>query len=218
MGKTKKKTRSQIGRASRRKGKTFEQVVAREIREMLNDIGLSGVAEHVKRGWQTREGHDAPDIDGTGFWIETKHHARVNVQKAVKQAFEARNAAKSDRAPLLVAKDTSKGEPIAVMGWADFLAMWKRLERAENSLSNAANALAEKVVQMREVPRTLGPEKQYDTPETVAVKAKDARGVLDAFNAVFHPAQPPMKVNGKSGPIDFGSKDDPGVEENDEAL
>jgi hypothetical protein len=73
---------SKTGKLSRRKGKVFEREVAAGYREIFG--------AQVKRGWQAREGHDAPDVENVpGFWPEAKHHQRVNYRAALEQAEEA---------------------------------------------------------------------------------------------------------------------------------
>jgi len=67
------------GRKSRNKGKRWEQDVARTMREIFGD--------QVRRGWQSREGSDAPDVDGVPrFWIECKRQIRTNIKAALLQA------------------------------------------------------------------------------------------------------------------------------------
>lgn len=117
----KKRTRSQVGRHSRNKGKVFEREVARELRAIFG--------EGVKRGWQAREGHDAADVEGVpGWWVEAKHHARVSIRPALEQATEARAAAKDSRRALAVTKDNRK-EAIASLYFEDFLELLRELER-----------------------------------------------------------------------------------------
>ena len=57
--------------------------------------------EGVKRGYQTRSGSEAPDVDGTPFWIECKRGKRTNLRGALRQAL----AAKDDRPPIAICKD-----------------------------------------------------------------------------------------------------------------
>lgn len=119
--KTKKRTASQIGKASRAKGKAFEQEVARAFREIYG--------EQVKRGWQARQGSDAPDVEGIpGWWVECKHHRRVNVQASWKQIIEAQYEAqakkdpRADDNPLLVHHDTG-GHTLVTLMFSDFLSL-----------------------------------------------------------------------------------------------
>lgn len=114
----KRRTASQVGKLSRAKGKTFEQEVARALR------GIYG--EGVKRGWQARDGDDAPDVDGTPFWVEAKRGRRVNYQAALVQVMEARESAtkkKDPRAvlpPLVVGRDDN-GEALALLRFEDLV-------------------------------------------------------------------------------------------------
>jgi hypothetical protein len=82
---TKKRTASQRGKHSRRKGSTFEREVARI---------LQPVYPNAKRGiGQTRSASEVPDVQGTPWWVEAKHHRKVNIRKAFEQAIDARNKA-----------------------------------------------------------------------------------------------------------------------------
>lgn len=72
---------AQRGRRNRRKGHDFERDVAKRHR----DCGFVG----AKRGLQTREGGEAPDVDGTPYWIECKAGARPNIVGAYQQAVAA---------------------------------------------------------------------------------------------------------------------------------
>lgn len=112
---------SRRGKASRRKGKVFEQEIARKFREIYG--------ESVKRGWQAREGFDAPDVDGTPWWVECKHHARVNVQASFEQAVTAstkvqpRGYERANRPPVLVHHDSGKPHTLVTLRLEDFLAL-----------------------------------------------------------------------------------------------
>jgi hypothetical protein len=80
----------------------------------------------VKRGWQAREGDDAPDIDGTPYWVEAKCGRRVNYQAAMQQVVDAKESAlrkKDPRAtlpPLVVGRDDN-GEAFALLRFEDFV-------------------------------------------------------------------------------------------------
>jgi hypothetical protein len=152
---------SKTGKLSRRKGKVFEREVAAGYREIFG--------EQVKRGWQAREGHDAPDVENVpGLWVECKHHQHVNVHNALEQA-EADSA--KAMMPLAVrsiahCKDDNK-KPIVVLRqehWFEIVA--------------ALNA---------------GKKPVSDTPESVEQKLKLAAGVATAYAEIFKPAQPPRK-------------------------
>lgn len=108
------KSRSALGKLSRRKGRSHEQEVARLLRKVYG--------EGVKRGWQARRGEDASDIEGTPWWVECKRHRRVNVQAAFAQAEEARKRAGDGRPSLLAVRDD--GEPLlAVLGFEHLQAL-----------------------------------------------------------------------------------------------
>lgn len=150
--------RSARGRRCRRKGKRWEQEVALEFRHLYGD--------KVKRGWQAREGNDAPDVEGVpGWWVEAKHHARVPMRAAFAQAAEA--AEGSGLKPVVIAKDSGQ-EPLAVLRFADFLELLTKAQQV-----------------------TAGAIQPTDTPESVGRKMKQAQSVLDAYAGVFLPAQPP---------------------------
>lgn len=114
-----KRTKSAAGKYSRRKGRAFEQAVARDFRAIYG--------ENVKRGWQAREGFDAPDVDGTPWWVECKHHARVNVQASFQQAVDAstkvgkRGFERARRPAVLVHHDTGKEHTLVTLKLEDFL-------------------------------------------------------------------------------------------------
>jgi len=98
------------GACSRRKGAAFERALAARFREVLASPG-------IRRGFQSRAGTDAPDVDVPGLWIEAKHHRRVNLRAALAQAIAA---APPDRVPVAICKD-DRAEPVAVLRLDDFL-------------------------------------------------------------------------------------------------
>lgn len=72
------------GRRSRRKGRAGEQEAARELRRLFPQW-----APNIRRGWQSREGADQCDIEGTPYWIEVKRRRRVTnatVRAGMRQA------------------------------------------------------------------------------------------------------------------------------------
>ncbi len=78
-----------MSKKSRVKGRLWEQTVARMLRPIFG--------ESIKRGWQSRRGSDAPDIDGAPIWVECKHGdttSHANPYKAVEQALTAANGRK----------------------------------------------------------------------------------------------------------------------------
>lgn len=98
-----------MGKLSRVKGRAFEQVTARKLRPLFG--------ERVKRGYQRRDGREAPDVEGTPFWIECKHGKCVNVRAAMAQAV----AATDGRAVVVIAKDDGTRAALAVMWLDDWL-------------------------------------------------------------------------------------------------
>ena len=71
-----------MGSKSRTKGRAYEQRIARAYRER---------GYEAKRGWQSREGDDDPDVVlNIPLWIECKHHAKGGLTfRAYTQACEA---------------------------------------------------------------------------------------------------------------------------------
>lgn len=71
------------------------------------------------------------DVEGTPFWMECKHHKRVNIQAAMRQALEARKQGKGYlRPPLIVSKDNG-GQKLATMSFEIFLALCRLLPQFE---------------------------------------------------------------------------------------
>ena len=82
-----------MGKMSRDKGKRWEREVAQLFRRTFPGLP-------IKRGWQTRSGADAPDVDGAPVWVECKHAkglANADPFKALEQAREAADAGKDPR-------------------------------------------------------------------------------------------------------------------------
>jgi hypothetical protein len=111
-----------MGKMQRDKGKVWEREVAAAFRTLFG----SG----VKRGWQAREGHDAPDVDGTPFWLEAKHHAVVNIAAAVRQALADRKKAKEERWIIAVTK-SNRAVPLATMPWTEFMMLLREWVEAK---------------------------------------------------------------------------------------
>lgn len=104
------------GAHSRRKGKRWEQDIAREMRPIFG--------EDVKRGLaQSRFGAgEAPDVDGCRpFWFEAKHGQTVLFTAALEQAVRgmAEAGRPQDRWPVAVCKVDRK-EPVVIMRWEHF--------------------------------------------------------------------------------------------------
>ena len=97
----------------RLKGKKWERAVAEKLRPLFG--------ARVKRGYQTRDGREAPDVDGTPFWVECKHGALVNLRAALAQAISATDG----RPPVVIAKDTGRSA-VVLMRLEDWLALVER--------------------------------------------------------------------------------------------
>jgi len=93
-----KKTKSQIGKASRQKGARGEREVCNTLKKAFN--------EDFRRGYQRRVQADEPDIVGPEwfkFWAECKNMKAPNIFKAYHQA---RNDS-DGRPPLVFTKKTN---------------------------------------------------------------------------------------------------------------
>lgn len=95
------------------KGKKWERAVAVKLRPLFG----SG----VKRGYQTRDGREAPDVDGTPYWIECKHGVNINLHAALAQAVRASDG----RPPVVVAKYQNRA-PMVAMLLTDWLQLVER--------------------------------------------------------------------------------------------
>lgn len=98
-----------MGKSQRDKGKRWEQAVARMFREAMPGVS-------VRRGWQSRSGSDAPDVEVPKWWVECKSGKMPNPRAALRQAVEATDG----RTPVAVIKD-DRQEPFVAMRLADFL-------------------------------------------------------------------------------------------------
>jgi hypothetical protein len=114
-----------MGRAQRQKGKRGERETAARFREIFGD--------GVRRGWQTRHGHDDPDICGVPFLVENKRHKKVNVRAAVAQALADKEKS-GDKRPILVVAHEDQRKPLAVMLLDDFLELVRRAYPADLDL------------------------------------------------------------------------------------
>lgn len=105
-----------MGRLSRTKGQVFERAIAARMREVF---------PNARRGLQFRDGMECPDVEECPGWhLETKHHARLNVHAALRQAI---HDAKPGSVPVVVAK-ANRTEPIVVMQFEDWLDLVKTVE------------------------------------------------------------------------------------------
>ena len=114
-----------MGRRSRMKGADFERGMAKVMRSVWPE---------ARRGiGQARCASEVPDVDGTPFWVETKHRKRVSILAAFEQAAEA-----TDGRPV-VAVTRENNRPILVtMALADWLEL---VDRARNGDQRAVPAL-----------------------------------------------------------------------------
>lgn len=98
------------GAGSRRKGASFERWLVHRFRAVFP-------AAEIRRGFQTRGGAEAPDVDVPGYWIEAKAHRRVDLRAALAQAIAD---AAPGRVPVAVCKD-NRATPLVVLRLDDFL-------------------------------------------------------------------------------------------------
>lgn len=95
-----------MGAAQRAKGKRGERKLATALREAFPTF-----ASDIRRGWQSRQGDDDPDVMGLpGFWLEVKTGKMPNPRAALAQAtLDAQERAipmaviQDDRRPAFVA-------------------------------------------------------------------------------------------------------------------
>ena len=96
--------------ATRKKGTTYERTVAHRLAEVWPD---------AKRGLQfPGHGDGVPDVDGTPFFVECKHRARVYVARAMEQAV----AASAGRPPVVIWRQ-NHGDDLVTMRLTDWLAL-----------------------------------------------------------------------------------------------
>jgi Holliday junction resolvase len=100
------------GKASRRKGAGFERDLAKRWRD-------NGLFPEAKRGlMQSRCAREAPDVEGTPYWVEAKCGKKPRLYAAFDQA-----AAATDGRPLLVVAKRDRRETVVVMRLEDFEAL-----------------------------------------------------------------------------------------------
>ena len=98
------------GRGSRRKGADYERTLVRRFREAMPGAD-------VKRGFQTRSGEEAADVECPVFWVESKRGRKPNIRGALAQAMAA---APKGRIPLAVVRD-DHAEATVTLSLDDFL-------------------------------------------------------------------------------------------------
>lgn len=110
------------GASSRRKGHDFERKMAILLRDLY---------PNAARGDQTRFGtSQAPDVDGTPYFIECKKGKRTNIKAAYSQACEgtmseAHRNHSSPRPPITITQD-DREHILVTMAFADWKALVKR--------------------------------------------------------------------------------------------
>lgn len=110
-----------MSRLSRTKGRTYEQDVARRLRELLPGVD-------VRRGWQS-DGREAPDVICGPFAVECKHRKALSVPQSMADA-EAH--APQGTHPVLFAKWHGGDEVVCmrVDDWAEIVTQWWKARTA----------------------------------------------------------------------------------------
>ena len=102
-----------MGKSQRTKGHSFERKIARILRSIWPD---------AKRGFQTRGGTaEAPDIEGTPFWIECKKGKRTNIKAAMRQAEG------QDLPPVAITQD-DRQDVLVTMKLEDWMGLFPAVE------------------------------------------------------------------------------------------
>lgn len=131
-----------IGRRSKRKGRKWEQAVAKTLRPIFGD-------EEVYRGHQDRRGGagggEGADVEGTPYYVECRHEQKYNWRRHIRETLTKRTEREDPRPIVLVAKDDQKppgwkvGQPgtppIAIMLWDDLLELLKKVHGCKNEES-----------------------------------------------------------------------------------
>lgn len=98
------------GARSRRKGAAWERELVHRFRDAMPGAD-------VKRGFQTRSGEDAADVECPVFWVEAKRGKKPNMRAALRQAIEA---SPDGRLPIAVVRD-DRAAPTVTLLLDDFL-------------------------------------------------------------------------------------------------
>ena len=110
------------GRSSRRKGHNFEREVANLFKEIMP-------GQNIRRGFQMRDGSEAPDVIMPIFWPECKRGKKPNIRAALKQSA---NDAKKGYIPIAIVKDDREAATVTIL-LEDFLGIveewWNLLGR-----------------------------------------------------------------------------------------
>lgn len=112
------------GSTSRTKGHKYERKIAQRLKEFWPE---------AKRGYQTRDGSDAPDVDGTMYWVECKIGGAPNVFNAMTQAEKATDG----RPCIAVCYRNKKGSrppsELVAMRWETFVELATYVKDSDNS-------------------------------------------------------------------------------------
>ena len=112
----KKKTKSQIGKASKNKGKVGE----REVAKLIQSHGFS-----AKRGVQFQGGEDSPDVvSSLPCHIEVKRTETLSLYKAMEQAIE--DSKGSEEFPTVWHRRNGQ-EWLVILNANDFLELLKKI-------------------------------------------------------------------------------------------
>lgn len=106
-------TKAAKGKRARRKGHQFERDMASLFTETLDF--------HCKRGLQSRDGAEAPDVIVPGLHIECKKGLKTNIRAALKQA---REASRDGNKPVAICQD-DRQEATVTMFLEDFMDLLK---------------------------------------------------------------------------------------------
>jgi len=106
-----------MGKMQRCKGARWEREVASQLQEIFGS--------QIHRGWQARLGCDDPDVVGVPRqWVEAKHHQRVNIAAAMRQAVEEASKRDPTLWPVVYSK-SDRDVPLVTMRMSDFLVLLK---------------------------------------------------------------------------------------------
>jgi hypothetical protein len=103
-----------MSKMSRTKGANFERALAKLLRPLW---------PNAARGLrQTRKGSECCDVEGTPFWVEAKHHNRVDRAAAYRQA----EADADGRTPVVIWRETGARTIWVTMSAADLVRIANR--------------------------------------------------------------------------------------------
>lgn len=114
------KSRTEIGRSSRRKGKVGE-------REVVNALKAAGFEAAHRSAQYCGNTGDAPDVEGLpGIHIEVKRVERLNLRKAYEQAVN--DSKKSGDIPAVFHRQSHQPWMVS-LSLSDFLKLYKKERR-----------------------------------------------------------------------------------------